>query len=82
MVLARVDSPTPPHPGDSLFSSPAGSNQNAGQLVDAARHPNGGYAVLAVVLLEIANEGVLHLGDASGPPLRLEPLPYSVATTR
>lgn len=82
MVLARVDSPTPPHPGDSLFSSPAGSNQNAGQLVNAARHPDGGYAVLAVVLLEIANEGVLYLGDASGPPLRLEPLPYSVATTR
>lgn len=82
MVLARVDSPTLPHPGDSLFSSPAGSNQNAGQLVDAARHPDGGYAVLAVVLLEIANERVLHLGDASGPPLRLEPLPYSVATTR
>lgn len=80
MVLARVDSPTPPCPGDPLFSSDAHSNQSVGQLADAARHPDGGYAVLAVALMEAANEGGLHLGDASGPPLRLEPLPYDVET--
>ena len=78
MVLARVNSPTAPRPGDPLFSSDADSKQSIGQLVDAARHPDGDYAVLAVALLEMANGGVLHLGDASGPPLRLEPLPYPV----
>jgi len=78
MVLARVDSPTLPRPGDPLFSSDADSKQSIGQVVDAARHPDGGYAVLAVALLEMANGGILHLSDAHGPPLGLEPLPYPV----
>jgi len=32
--------------------------------------------VLAVALIECAEQGVLQLHDASGPALRLEPLPY------
>ncbi len=76
MVLARVDSSTPPRPGDPLFSPQADASQSAGQLADACRHPAGGYAVLAVALIECAEHGVLQLGDASGPALRLEPLPY------
>lgn len=76
MVLARVNSPIPPRPSDPLFSPQADPSQSAGQLVDAARHPDGGYAVLAVALIECAEHGVLQLGDASGPTLRLEPLPY------
>ena len=76
MYLARVDSPTPPRPGDPLFSPQADASQSAGQLADVARHPNGGYAVLAVALIECAEQGVLQLHDASGPALRLEPLPY------
>jgi folate-binding protein YgfZ len=80
MVLARVDSPTPPRPGDPLFSPQADASQSAGQLADACRHPDGGYAVLAVALIECAEHGVLQLGDISGPALRLEPLPYSFET--
>ena len=76
MYLAHVDSPTPPRPGDPLFSPQADASQSAGQLADVARHPNGGYAVLAVALIECAEQGVLQLHDASGPALRLEPLPY------
>jgi folate-binding protein YgfZ len=76
MVLARVDSPIPPRPGDPLFSLQADASQSAGQLADACRHPAGGYAVLAVALTECAEHGTLQLGDASGPELRLEPLPY------
>lgn len=78
MVLARVDSSAPPQPGDPLFSAQAGPNQSAGQLADAAPHPDGGYAVLAVALLEFAEQGTLQLGNASGPLLRLEPLPYAL----
>ena len=76
MYLARVDSPTPPYPGNPLFSPQADASQSAGQLADAARHPEGGYAVLAVALMECAEHGVLQLGDAYGPKLRLESLPY------
>ena len=76
MYLARVDSPTPPHPGDALFSSQADASQSAGRLADACPHPDGGYVVLAVALIDCAEQGTLRLGDASGPVLRLEPLPY------
>ncbi len=76
MYLARVDGPTPPHPGDPLFSPRADASQSAGRLVDACPHPDGGYAVLAVALIDCAEHGTLQLGDASGPVLRLEPLPY------
>lgn len=76
MVLARVDSPTPPRPGDPLFSPQADASQSAGQLADACPHPDGGYAVLAVALIECAEHGTLRLGNAGGPALRLEPLPY------
>jgi folate-binding protein YgfZ len=80
MVLARVDSPTPPRPGDPLFSPQTDASQSAGRLADACRHPDGGYAVLAVALIECAEQGALRLGDASGPELRLEPLPYGFET--
>jgi hypothetical protein len=76
MYLARVDSPTPPRPGDPLFSPQADASQSAGRLADAGRHPDGGHAVLAVASIECAERGVLQLGDAGGPKLRLEPLPY------
>lgn len=71
MYLARVDSPNPPQPGDPLFSPQADASQSAGRLVNAARHPEGGYAVLATALIECAEQGVLQLGDANGPVLKL-----------
>ncbi|MDG4555378.1 MAG: folate-binding protein [Candidatus Competibacter sp.] len=76
MYLARVDSPSPPRPGDPLFSPQSDASQSAGRLVDAARHPDGGYAVLAVALIECAEHGMLQMGDASGPALQLQPLHY------
>lgn len=78
MVLARVDSPTPPRPGAPLFSAQADAGQGVGQLVDAALHPDGGHAVLAVALLERIQQDDLRLSHADGPRLRLEPLPYHV----
>ncbi|MCC8999191.1 MAG: folate-binding protein YgfZ, partial [Candidatus Contendobacter sp.] len=76
MYLARVDNPTPPRPGDPLFSPQAAASQSAGQLADVCRHPDGGYAVLAVALIECAEQGALRLGDANGSLLQLEALPY------
>jgi hypothetical protein len=82
MVLARVDGEDPPRPGDALFSPQADASQSAGRLVDVAKHPDGGYAVLAVALMECAEQGVLQLGDASGPVLKLEQLPYPFDQTK
>ena len=76
MYLARVNSPARPGPGDPVFSPPTDASQSAGQLADACRHPTGGYAVLAVARIDCAEQGTLHLGDANGPALQPEPLPY------
>ncbi len=80
MYLARVESPMPPKPGDPLFSPQADTSQSAGQLADACRHPDGGYVVLAVALINSAEHGTLHLISTDGPVLRLEALPYGFGT--
>lgn len=77
MYRAHVDSATRPKPGDELFSPQADPGQSTGKIVDACRHPDGGYEVLAVVLIESAEGGTVLLGDRNGPPLKFEPLPYS-----
>lgn len=82
MYLALVDSPTPPRPGDPLFSPQTNASQSAGQLVDVAIHPDGSYAVLAVALIECAEGGILQLGNTEGPLLRMQPLPYAFSETR
>ena len=76
MYVARVDSEHFPRPGDALFSPQTDASQSAGRIVDAAKHPDGGYALLAVALIECAEQGVLQLSDAQGATLKLEPLPY------
>jgi len=79
MYRARVSADTPPRPGDEVFSGDD-SRQNCGQLVSAAGHPDGDYAVLAVLQIASAEgEAGLHLGTADGPPLSLEALPYAFA---
>ncbi|MDQ2696146.1 MAG: folate-binding protein, partial [Pseudomonadota bacterium] len=46
MVLAGIAVDSPPAPGQELFSE---TGQSVGRIVDAARHPDGGCRVLAVV---------------------------------
>jgi folate-binding protein YgfZ len=79
MILARVECAHSPCPGDVLFSPQADASQGAGRIVDAVEHPDGGYAVLAVALIECAEQGILRLGNADGPMLHLEPLPYRLS---
>jgi len=76
MYRARLDAPTPPQPGDSVYCS-ADPEQSCGQLVSVARHPDGDYAVLLVAQIGRAEgQDSLHLGDAKGPGLSLEAPPY------
>jgi len=81
MYLARVDAAASPRPGDLLFSPQTDASQNAGRIITAADHPDGGYAVLAAALIECAEQGVLQLGDADGPALHIESLPYGFEAT-
>jgi tRNA-modifying protein YgfZ len=78
MYAGRIATDTPPSPGDALYT-PHDSVQAAGQLVDTRPHPDGGYAVLAVLQISAAEIGDLHLGSSDGPAFTLEALPYSFA---
>jgi folate-binding protein YgfZ len=76
MYRARVDTEQAPRPGDELWSAHVEGSQGAGRVVRAARWPDGGYQVLAVVQIGAHDQGEVRLGDARGPILRFEELPY------
>jgi hypothetical protein len=79
MYRARVNAETVPQPGDDVYSG-NDNQQSCGQLVSAAGHPDGGYAVLVVLQIASAEgEAGLHLGGPDGPSLNLETLPYKFA---
>ena len=73
MFLAHVDSETAP--GEGLYSTDV-DGQAIGMVVNAAAAPQGGTDLLAVVQVEIAKTGPLHLRAPDGPLLTLKPLPY------
>jgi folate-binding protein YgfZ len=77
MYLARVESPTPPMPGDELFASGSTSGQGAGKVVDAQPRGNG-YDLLAVIEVASAEEDAVTLGE-NGPKLTIENPPYPFA---
>jgi hypothetical protein len=58
MVRLHIDSDEPPQPGARLRASAQGDDEpSAGQIVDAARHPDGGFEALAVLVSDRAQEG-------------------------
>lgn len=76
MYLGRVNGPIPPQPGDELFAGQeSAETQSVGRIVDACRHPEEGFALLAVVVIEQAENSPIHL--ANGTPLSFVSLPYS-----
>jgi folate-binding protein YgfZ len=77
MYRGRVNTTTAPAPGDEVFN--ADDPQSCGQLVTAARHPDGDYAVLTVLQIQSAEDSSarLHLGGETGAELTLEALPYA-----
>lgn len=74
MYQARVNSPTPPSPGDELFALQQGTEQSVGKIVDACPYPEGGFAVLAVVVIDYAESSPVQLQNGAG--LCFTPLPY------
>lgn len=72
-VLAPAESA--PAVGDELYS-PAFEDQSVGKLVTVAPSPDGGFEALAVMQMQAADSGDIHLGAPDGAALRLATLPY------
>jgi hypothetical protein len=71
----------PPARGAELFSATSESGQGAGRIVDVAPSPEGGYEVLMVLQISVAETDDVHLGAVDGPPVTLLPLPYPFEST-
>ena len=66
-------------PGTPIFA-PDLPGQSTGAVIASAVASAGGCDLLAVLQMSSAAAGVLHLGSATGPTLRLLPLPYALPT--
>ncbi|MCB1962463.1 MAG: folate-binding protein YgfZ [Rhodocyclaceae bacterium] len=77
MYRVLAPSNTAPAVGDELYS-PAFDDQSVGKLVTVAPSPTGGFEALAVMQMQAADSGQLHLGAPDGAPLRLASLPYAL----
>lgn len=75
MFLAHVDEEA--LPGDSLYSADA-EGQATGMVVNASPAMEGGCDLLAVMRIESAKTGAIHLKSLDGPTLTLKNLPYTL----
>ncbi|WP_078119186.1 CAF17-like 4Fe-4S cluster assembly/insertion protein YgfZ [Thiosocius teredinicola] len=78
MYRLHADVGERPAPGTELHSPTSASGQGAGRIVDAAPSPDGGYEVLAVLEISVADGGDIHLDSVDGPALKLLDLPYEL----
>ena len=78
MYLANVPAADFPRPGDKLYS-PGFGEQACGTIVNAARSPEGGYDLLAVIQIASVEKGDVRWKSLDGPVLRLMSLPYAIA---
>jgi folate-binding protein YgfZ len=77
MYLANIAGSDRPQPGEKLYSSEFGE-QACGTIVNAARSPEGGCDVLAVIQIASAERGSVCWKTPDGPALRMLLLPYDL----
>lgn len=77
MALAHLEGSDAPRPGDPVYSAEFG-DQAAGQVVNAAPAPAGGFDLLVMAQIESLRNGKLAWKAPGGPALTLQPLPYAV----
>lgn len=80
MYRAHADAETPPAPGEELAASGEHVGANAGKVVAAQPHPEGGVELLAVIPSAEVEADAVHLGSVDGPKLRFLDLPYELPT--
>jgi tRNA-modifying protein YgfZ len=77
MYLANIAGSDRPQPGEKLYSSGFGE-QACGTIVNAARSPESGHDLLAVIQMASAEQGDVRWKTPDGPALRMFPLPYDL----
>lgn len=77
MYRVAGDAGALPAAGSDLYAPDFG-DQSAGKLVNVAPSPAGGFEALAVLQSSSAEAGEIHLGNPSGPLLKLLELPYAL----
>lgn len=80
MYLAHVDTDQAPQAGDELLSDDAESGQGAGKIVNVHAGADGGYDLLAVIIISVAESNKITLNDTNATPLEIKPLPYTFET--
>jgi len=78
MYLANIAGSEVPRPAEKLYSPDFGE-QACGTIVNAARSPEGGHDVLAVIQIAGAEKRDVHWKALVGPKLGFAQLPYSVS---
>jgi len=76
MYLANLAGAERPQPGENLYSSDFGG-QSCGRIVNAARSPEGGHDLLAVIQIASAERGDVRLNSPGGARLKFLQLPYA-----
>lgn len=74
MQIGSVAAPAAPAHGARLAI--AGAEMSAGEVVQSAPHPGGGFVMTAVVTMELLAQHAVHLEGADGPVVAWQPLPY------
>ncbi len=81
MVLAHLDTPESPKPGDKLFSDAFG-DQAAGEVANVAAAPGGsGFDMLVVAQIGAITDNNLKYAAPDGPAVIIKPLPYALPVT-
>lgn len=78
MYRARADCDRIPPPGTEIYALGIDTGQWVGKVVEAHGSPDGGCEMLAVLLVEKAEVGEVHLESDTGPTLHILDLPYRV----
>ena len=79
MYRARVDTERLPAAGEELAAEGETVGANAGKVVSAQFHPEGGIELLAVIPSNEVERDAVHLESVDGPKLRFLDLPYELA---
>lgn len=79
LFIGSLESETLPAAGQAILSNDE-NEQKAGQIVTASRSKDNSIEILAVLQIEKAEKGGLHLDSDSAPAIQLTDLPYSLET--
>ncbi len=79
MYLAEVRSPHTPAVGDKLYAAQGDTEQSIGEVVNRQSLGQERHKLLAVIRIDAAEAGDIHLDSPTGPRLSLQTLPYAIS---